>query len=70
MEHILVQFGDIDKFLHKEDFGSNATRTKLLDILRDVAWAVSQAIKQGSKPCKAVGQKQASKLSKAVIPAQ
>ena len=34
MEQILVQFGDIDNFLHK-DFGSNATHTKLLDILRD-----------------------------------
>ena len=36
MEQILVQFGDIDNFLHKDDLGSNATRTKLLDILHDL----------------------------------
>ena len=35
MDQILVQFGDIYKFLHTEDLGSNAACTKLLDILRD-----------------------------------
>ena len=34
-DQILVQFCDIDKFLHTEDLGSNATCTKLLDILRN-----------------------------------
>ena len=35
MYQMLVQFGDIDKFLHIEDLRSNATCTKLLDILCD-----------------------------------
>ena len=36
MEQISVQSDDTDNFLHKDDLGSNATRTKLLDILRDL----------------------------------
>ena len=36
MDQILVQFGDIEAFLRKEDVGSNATHLKLLGFLTDV----------------------------------
>ena len=40
MDQLLVQFGDVEPFLSKEDLGSNNTRKKLLTLLKDPQKAV------------------------------
>ena len=35
MEQLLVQFGDVQQFLQKEDLGSPTTRAKLLALITD-----------------------------------